>query len=151
MYYVNRLHRWPDGDYQVEIAKGRDSGDPGCLSPMFRGLGEGGEFENPRCAAHAAVQVRREWSKSKRGDMEIGFVTIGLIGELGVPGEEVDIVELFNWAKKEWDSLDKCDRCGGVLGEKLYGFEFDDEYTFCSDYCAEETWWAWELEREGEE
>ena len=151
-YNVNRILDYYTSEFSVEVVCGIDSGNPGRLGIRFRDEGEGENYTDPRCAAIAAVRIQRAWFKSQgkvvetRGALTQGPVhPIGLVhngrfaGEMGVPGEECSVRELFMWARKEWLGLPKCARCGELVGRDEFRV-IDWDEIFCSEYCAEETW-----------
>lgn len=141
-FYVHRIHRWPDGAFLVEVSEGRDSADPGVLTTRYRNLGEGDAFFNPRNAATAAVRIMKQWQKDdpvKFSDNMVTLSAIGLIGELGVPAEEMSALELFKWAKRQYALMPRCGRCGDPFrsDERYTIYDSYDEEGFCTDYCAE--------------
>lgn len=154
-YNVNRIHSWPDGEFYVEVVAGIDSGSPDRLGIRYQDLGEGMNYDDPKCAAIAAVHIQRAWFKDQGRLVEtstsigqneihpIGLVHNGkFAGEMGVPGQECSARELFMWARKEYLGLPKCDRCGEILGSTIYHNAYDDwtEERFCSEYCVEEAY-----------
>lgn len=141
-YYVNRVHSWPDGDYFVEVVLSLDAGDPGTLVPVYRRLGEGDGFLNPKEAAVSAVRVQRQWIKDKQLDIELAY-NGAFAGQLGVPGERVTACELFAWARKEFEQLERCAECGEIMGGERYMIFDDIDDTFCSQVCAENAYDKW--------
>lgn len=137
-YYVHRIHNWPDGNFFVEVSAGRDSANPGVMGCKYRKLGEFGEFDDPREAAIAAVRVWRQWRKDSR-DEDITLSMNGQVaGEMGIPGDEVDVIELFKWARHEYNGLLRCSRCGEIIiGPVTTLWEAEGDM-FCGGYCVEQ-------------
>lgn len=155
-FYVHRIHRWPDGAFLVEVSEGMDSADPGVLTEKYRHLGEFVAYDNPKEAAIAAVRIQRQWEKDNPGfwmEHPPTLSAIGLVGELGIPSEEMTALELFTWARKRYELIPRCARCNNPYSENerytIYD-SFDDE-GFCSEYCAEETYLANLREMQGDE
>jgi hypothetical protein len=97
----------------VEIAGGgRDYSNPDMFSPKYPG--EGKEYADPREAVKAALTIRDLWKKDAP-DEEIG-VDEGCTGGWTMPFDGSDDDTLIAWAEKEYADLEKCARCGNILG-----------------------------------
>lgn len=144
MFTVTRQNQWPDGDLVVEISEGGlDYCNPGALSERYPGEFE--QFEDPREAVETAIKIGEAWKKDKP-DEEIG-IAHGSTGGMTMPfsGEELSedvFSELREWAKQEWESLEKCAHCGEILGKERYGCHEIGEYDCCSEYCADEHYFS---------
>ena len=137
MYFVSRQCYWPDGRNVIEIAGGGlDYANPDMLVSKYAGEGE--EYEDPREAVTAALEIAKQW-KSDKPDLEIE-VAYGHTCGFTMPFEGSDEKELKEWAEKRYQDLPKCDRCGELI--KGNGFVLFDDPTdskYCSEYCAEES------------
>jgi hypothetical protein len=143
-YYVSRQHYWHDGTRAVEIVSGSsDNASADMLTPFYRAEGEDDTYDDPREAAQAAIRVRNAWVKDVPygADDAHGVIITGFTTGYGmVVPEEVSDEELMTWAEEEYQKLPKCGHCGRLLGHDCYGNEFttaDNEYPFCSEYCAD--------------
>ena len=120
-YYVSRQCYWPDGDLVVEIAGGGlDYANADMLTTLWPASGEGQEYDDPRAALQAAIQVRHLWQMVEPDEtvrIEVGFTGGYTMPFCEYPNDEY----LVEWAKQEYDSLPKCDRCGDLLdGDNYY-------------------------------
>lgn len=140
LYFVSRQKYWPEGTPMVEIALGGlDYANPDMLMPKYKNLGEGKEYNDPREAAEAAIQIVRAWRKD--GEKR-AMVAHGCTGGMTMPFDPCTIKELQKWADELYEKLPKCDGCGGILPEvrNRFGHHFSDGYPFCSERCAEKDW-----------
>lgn len=137
-YFVSRQKYWGEDRNVVEIAIGGcDYANPDMLVPKFKG--EGKDYDDPREAANVALEIQRAWNEvCPICNAEIAY---GYTGGSTLPFDEASKQELLDWANKEYESLDKCARCGCLLGkprDRYKHIDFDDE-EFCSEFCAEES------------
>jgi hypothetical protein len=140
-YWVYRLSAaWPDGGYYVEVSEGDDTASPDAMGTKYKELGEGRGYENPREAAIAAIRIARQWKKDGHRGEEIEVVLCAngkFAGEMGVPADDMTVKELLLWARKEYESMVRCDNCNELVGRETYK-NWDDDDVYCSEYCAEE-------------
>lgn len=169
-YFVSRQIYWgidsepfrEDGKYEdatycqhvVEVAVGgQDYANPNMIAERWSRLGEGNEFEDPREAIEAAIQIRNEWKKNPPLGDEDGKpvrieVVFGSTGGNTIPFEvtlktgDDDIErasdeELQAKGERIWEKLPKCAECGELLGEEKYGDPNLGEFNCCSERCAE--------------
>jgi hypothetical protein len=133
-YYVSRQVYWPEGQHVVEIAPGLNHASADMLTALYKRLGEGQEFDDPREAAEAAILVRRQWAKDSAKRVGLSF------GDADLGWEAWTQKKLLAWADKMHEKVPKCDWCGEVLGSKRgdrwQHQDFPDE-TFCSERCIE--------------
>ena len=153
-YYVCRQWYYYSGELMVELTEGGlDYAGPDHLVEKYPELGEGDAYAKPQEAAVAAVRVMRAWQKDEP-DKEVHLtVRTQLAGYFGMEGEPWTIRDIRLWAAEAWEKLPRCARCGEVVPEDgAYGncrTVFDDnEYPFCSEYCADQDWFESETERE---
>jgi hypothetical protein len=133
----------------VEIAGGgRDYSNPDMASPQYPGEGE--EYTDPREAVKVALLIRDLW-KEDEPDEEIG-VGEGCTGGYTMPFDSSDDATLIAWAEEKYAELEKCARCGEVLGDRqdhwiqIYEPPYNDslmndftepkEY-YCSENCGD--------------
>jgi len=91
------------------------------------------EFTDPREAAKTAMQIAKLWQADEpKKKINIAY---GSTGGMTAPFEPCSVDELTAWAEKRYDNLDKCERCGDVLGEERY-YDYFGEPTLCSENCA---------------
>lgn len=151
-FVVTRQEYYYSGARVVEIeTRGWDYVGTGALVLRYSELGEGDTFDDPREAAMVAYRVWREWVRDE-DDVQMSFGTTGGIGTEHDPQDTdendnpiyMTPIQVFMHADAAWENLPKCEYCGDVLGEDRYGNEFsEDEYPYCSEYCAEEAARAW--------
>lgn len=147
-YFVSRQVEWISGDHIVEVVCGGvDYANPDMLVPYFKG--EGCEYNDPREAVDAAINIRNAWKQTKpEVEIEIAF---GATGGFTLPLTRYDDDELIKKAEELYAKLPKCEYCGEVLSDERYGHDFSDEYVFCSRNCAEQDYLAQiELNNEAE-
>lgn len=138
---VTRQSQWPDGKYVVEISDGTlDYTNPGALSKKYPGEFE--TFDDPREAVETAIKIAKRWQEDAP-DREI-LIGHGGTGGMtmpfdGLPLNDETFNDLKEWAEEEYNELEKCCRCGDVLGkERFTSWIFqDDDMQFCSENCAE--------------
>lgn len=139
-FTVTRQNQWTEGTLCVEINQGSlDYANPGMYSVKYSRLGEGDTFTGMKPAIEAGIAVYKAW-KADSPDKEIG-IAVGNTHGMTMPfdGEELtpEVESALLARAEEHDSeLDKCERCGEILGKERYGY--DGEYNFCSEFCAEE-------------
>lgn len=139
MFFVSRQHYYYSGEHIVEIATGGcDYAGSDMLATKYSG--EGCEYDDPREAVKAAIEIRDAW-KADKPKLEIE-IAAGSTGGMGIELEPQDSdEELVAWAEKAYEKLPKCDRCGKPLGKEHYTLKETDE-KFCSEFCAEESYAA---------
>ena len=136
MWFVSRQCYWPDGNNVVEIAGGGlDYANPDMLVSKY--AGEGKEYEDPREAVTAALEIAKQW-KADSKDKEIEVV-YGYTGGFTIPFEGSEEKELKEWAEKAYQELPKCDQCGELIKGDGYVLFDDPDSKYCSEYCAEES------------
>lgn len=145
-WFVSRQHYWgvEEGeDLVVEIAYGGvDYANPDMLSDpgnVYYKLGSGQEYTDPREALAAALAVREEWRKRMPEDtirIETGCTSGNTIPFMGFPDDD----DLKKWADDSWETLPKCDVCGGVRHETYHLAEDPFGSAFCSENCANKAW-----------
>ena len=154
-YYVCCQHYYYSGDYAVEITEGGlDYAGPDHLVEQYPELGEGEAFQNPQDAALAAFKILRAWRKDEPEKHVILTVRTQLAGYWGMEGEPWETGDVKRWAREAWEALPKCPRCGEPKPEEGWGncfTVFDDEYPYCSEYCADEHYHEMMQELEEEE
>jgi len=139
MWFVSRQCYWgvdPDEAHVVEIAAGGlDYANPDMLVEKY--AGEGQEYEDPREAVEAAIEIAKLW-KSDNPKLNIG-IAHGFTGGCTMPFEASEIKDLRKWAQEAYNNLPKCDRCGEILKKNSTYFLVDDPDagSFCSESCAE--------------
>lgn len=138
-WFVSRQSYWgvePEDQNVVEIAAGGlDYANADMLSAKYPHLGEGEEYDDPRDALKAALEIRDAWRKD--APHLVINVAHGYTGGMTMPFEGTeDEKALWEWANTAWEALPKCDQCGGVLPEEYFMDEFR-ELKFCSERCAE--------------
>src|SRR5262249_40587165 len=120
----------------VEVAAGGlDYANPDMLTEKYRHLGEGHEFDDPREAVEAAIEIARAWRRDAH-TRRIG-VGVGATGRFTLPFEPGSFAHARAWATEQYERLPKCGRCGGLLGRTKYALPYSDD-VFCSEQCAED-------------
>lgn len=138
MYTVTRQHYWHNGEYTVELSIGGfDCAGPDMLAQKYPGEGE--TYLNPIEVVNAAVEICQHWQKDTP-DEKI-YITHGCnldicCADLNKPTKKF-ITALKKWAKKEYDSLPKCDQCGDLLPNETWSTEFEPDLKFCREYCID--------------
>ena len=134
LYTVTRQLQWPEGTPVVEISSGGiDYTNPDALANKYQGEFE--TYDDPREAATVAIAICKAWRLDGEKKGKVGH---GATGGMTMPFDTCTFKELLAWAKKAFQGLPKCDRCGEVLPERYYTHpDFPDE-RFCREYCAEE-------------
>lgn len=138
-WFVSRQCYWgvdPEDANTVEIAGGGlDYANPDMLVSKYAGEGE--EYEDPREAVEAAIDIAQQW-KSDSPSLVIN-IAHGCTGGYTMPFEGEEEKELKGWAEGVYNSLPKCDRCGELLEEgSTYQLVNDPDLgKFCSEYCVE--------------
>ncbi len=136
-YFVSRQRYYYSGENLVEVTEGGvDYAGADMLHPKYPG--EAKEYIDPREAVRAALAIRDLWRAD--GEAEV-VVAVGCTLGMGIELEEGTDEYNLAWAEKQWESLEKCDRCGEPLGRDTYTLE-DYGETFCSEYCADRAWEA---------
>jgi len=131
-FTVTRQLQWPEGTPVVEIsAGGLDYTNPDALVERYAGEFE--TFDDPRRAVQVAIAICKAWRTDGQKRARVG---IGATCGMTMPFDPCTFREAKAWAKRMYDSLPKCDRCGVVLGDTTYLNE-DLDLKFCSEYCAE--------------
>ena len=142
VWFVSRQIYWPDGEHVVEIASGgRDYSNPDMLVPKFDGEGE--EYSDPIEALNVAFKIQDQWLREESEEIGIAH---GCTGGMTMPFTPQDVNSLKEWAKEEYEKLEKCENCGEILEEKYY-YNFERDEKFCGEYCAEK-YLAVEMEEE---
>ncbi len=148
-FFVSRQCYWgvdPDEQWVVEIAGGGlDYANPDMLCSRFPG--EGQEYDDPRDAVKAALEISKLWKKAE--PKKVISIACGFTGGMTMPFEPSTGFELVKWANKIYSKMPKCDRCGELLPEKYFVDE-SGEFKFCREYCAED-WAARQMEELEEE
>lgn len=138
MYTVTRQRQWPDGIPMMEIsAGGIDYTNPDALAAKYRGEFE--TFDDPREAAEVAISICKVWRRDGEKEACVGH---GATGGMTMPFDPTTFTEARQWAKRRYEALPKCDRCGGLLPEhpyRLFEQDFEDE-RYCREFCAEEAY-----------
>jgi hypothetical protein len=149
LWVITRQHYWPDGQFCVEIAfGGRDYSNPDALTQKY--VGEFEEFSDPREAVETAVKIWEQWKKDcpKAEIFLAKGCTLGCTIPFVTEGDRGCTPEMLRtWAKREYEMLPKCDRCGDVLPESPWRKMDDwDGEQYCSESCAERAQEALEQE-----
>lgn len=132
-YFISRQHYWDTDNYIVEVAGGGlDFANPDMLVPLpeWRSRGDGKEFNDPRKAVEAAIEIRNLWRAAGCISAEIGC---GFTHGFTLSFEPISSEEAEQWAEKEWTKLPKCNECEKILGEDWY--ELDPNLKYCSFSC----------------
>lgn len=144
MYTITRQLQWPDGDKIVEISEGGiDYTNPDALAQKYPNEFE--EFEDPREAVTAAIEICQAWRKDGETNASIG---IGATGGMTMPFDEISFEDAKNWADEIWKKIEKCPSCDKVMEDAQEWYEagefinndflpFDDGFKYCSQICAE--------------
>lgn len=135
-YTVTRQLQWPDGTPVVEVSQGGlDYTNPDALVAKFPG--EFATYDDPREAVETAIAICRAWRRDGRPGARVG---VGATGGMTMPFDPCSFQQARCWAKKEFQTRPKCDRCGELLPQRHYTCPELDDQRFCSEYCAEETY-----------
>jgi hypothetical protein len=143
-YYVSRQHYYYSGENVVEIEPGGlDYSGPDMLTTKYPG--EGVEFDDPRDAVEAAIRIRDSWRADAGETVHISYgQTTGGMG-MEHESDDTDNDEAArDWARRRWDEVPKCDRCGEALptrrdGKPIFYYNLDlgeDSGRFCSEVCC---------------
>lgn len=143
MYTVTRQKQYPEETPVVEVSSGGiDYTNPDALAEKYPG--EFCEYKDPREAVKDAIEICRLWRKDgeKRAKVGVGF-THGMTMSF----EPISFKEARKWAEEEYKKLPKCAECGAIIQQHrerytagvVVGGEFipDEEYIYCSEFCAE--------------
>ena len=100
MYFVSRQCYWPDGRNVVEIAEGGlDYANPDMLVSKYPGEGE--EYEDPREAVTAALEIAKLWRSDSNEEIEVAYGnTLGFT----MPFEGSEEKDLIEWAEKRYQT-----------------------------------------------
>jgi len=132
MKTVTRQSQWGTGNMVVEISDGGiDYCNPDALSAKYRGEFE--EFADPREAVETAITIAQQWQAD---------------------APDKTYTALREWANSQYEELEKCCRCGDILGKERWTHpELCEEEKFCSENCCDNAYWDMmkELEEEEEE
>jgi len=116
--------------------KGYDEAPPDCLGGIYEGVGE---YLDPLEAVEAAISIVRRWSEDIGEEVLISYATLD-----GIPlcPKELDdevIEAMKKWAKRLYDKLEKCARCGCILDKNEYytHYSLEPDTKYCSQTCAE--------------
>jgi len=140
----------------VEISDGGiDYCNPDALSAKYRGEFE--EFADPREAVETAITIAQQW-QADAPDKTI-LIDHGGTGGMTMPFDGMELGEetytaLREWANSQYEELEKCCRCGDILGKERWTHpELCEEEKFCSENCCDNAYWDMmkELEEEEEE
>lgn len=155
MYTVTRQLQWGTGESVVEVSRGSlDYTNPDALIEKYSG--EGDEYEDPREAVEVAIQIVKNWRKDGERRATIG---VGGTGGMTIPFKPETFAYARAWAKKEYESLEKCARCDTIIEDAKEWYqagtffkdgEFlpcENGYKYCSERCAEK---ASNYEQDGE-
>ena len=134
-YTVTRQIQWHNGGAVVEVSSGGlDYANPDALVQKYEG--EFQTFDDPVEAAETAIAICKVWRKDGAPRASVGY---GGTGGITMPFDPCGYRELRKWAKKRYEQLPKCDRCGELLPKHPYiVFDDPDLGKFCREYCAEE-------------
>lgn len=149
MYYVSRQHYYYSQELVVEIAVGGlDYAGPDMLAGNYKGEGE---YSDPRKAVEAAIQILEQWEQD---DPEVAGIGMGYSHGFTAEFEPTrDFEALRKDAEQEWESLEKCTRCGEIIrgSDWYYIPDFGEEWgKFCSGNCADNMYWDELAERKAE-
>ena len=145
-YYVCRQWYYYTNEMMVEITEGGlDYSGPDQLVEQYPGEGE--TYDKPQSAALAALKIQKLWQDHVT-DREI-FVCVRseTAGYLGLEGDPMTPGEVARWAREAWQALPRCAHCNGVMPStrERWGNDFtifeENEYPFCSEYCADEDYY----------
>ena len=148
VWYVSRQHYYYSGEYVVEIAFGGI--DYSGADMLANGYNEEGEYVDPREAVEAAIAIRKQWKRDQpKPKLKIG-IAMGSTGGMGLELEGgATVAELRAHAKKAYESVPKCDKCGEIIeGDPVTLCDYPDE-DYCSENCADRAWE--EIERMNQE
>ena len=59
-----------------------------------------------------------------------------------MPFEASTIPQVRDWARRQYDALEKCAQCGELLGDERYGSWDFQEFDCCSERCAVKRYFA---------
>lgn len=133
-YFVSRQKVWPSGEPVVEIAGCLDAAGPDMMVPYFRKEGDGGEFDDPREAASAAIRVRDAWWAGGKNPYLKDWSKV-VINEF-----ETD-ADVLAWSERAFARIPKCVECGEPIYRETWYPEDcfkDDAFACCSGRCAEQ-------------
>lgn len=132
MFYLTQQRYWHDeeGRNCLELASQLDAVSPGCIEFIT-------ESDDPREIALKAIQLQDYYFTDKNEDWPI---TIGTVLCYGNPDDGLCVEEVKLWGERHYKALDKCDRCGELLGKTWFVHDFADEERFCSEHCADEAY-----------
>jgi len=147
MYVITRQMQWLNNENVVEISRGGlDYTNPDALCNKYDGEFE--EISNPLDAVETAISIMEAWQKDCP-NRKI-YIAYGDTMGFTMPFEPCTIKELKEWAKKEYDTLDKCPVCGEITEELkewyiagiyginyFYPYDYDND-KYCSEYCAKQ-------------
>ena len=148
-WYTARTRPWPDAIPTVQVADDYEKFDPGLLAD---GWGDDrseyarltDEYDDPRDAVAAAVQMRDLW-QTELGASEVVVLSIAP-GPEWVPSESSE-EDLAAWSERIWDSLPVCEHCGHKGSMSKYEYDGLDLYA-CDEHHA--TLAAWRMEEDAE-
>src|SRR4051812_9877839 len=129
MFYVSRQKPYyQGGQLVVEVTSGgRDYAGADMLVPRY--LGEGVEYDDPREAVEAAVEITRAWRRDSKLPANSRQILIGT-GSTGGGMAEIE-GESFKaarkWARLVWAKLPKCGVCGNPLPEEHKRYHLIDD------------------------
>lgn len=129
-FCVTKQVQWPDGDRVVELNTGGfEYCNPGAIGSIE-------EFYFATEAAERAIEVADKWSQKTGEEIPVAY---GYTYGGTMPFDPCEKAELLEWAKKQDEALPSCDQCGKKIpkGKDSYTL-YDEDATFCSEYCAEE-------------
>lgn len=134
-YYVSRQSNYYDeGAFSVEIARTFDHASPGMLA---LDLGPEGEYDDPREAAKAALELARVWKESQGLGADHIPITLSM-NHMVYPTVEDDHTEdIMEWAEVQYSLLPKCDQCGSLGAVEYYNHDTDLRVLACTEYHAE--------------
>lgn len=133
MYYVTRQSYWhEEGAHAVELceAPSFDYVSPGMLAGDMTGEGE---YDDPREAARAAVDLAGE----------LGWPVLLVSGpalQVVYPSidDADDPADVLAWAEHRYSELPKCERCEGLGAVQWTNYKSGDQVLACGEYCADE-------------
>ncbi len=142
MWTVTRQSQWPDGDQVVEISSGGiDYCNPDALCKRYPGEFE--EFDNPQEAVEAGIRIAQQW-RDDCPELTI-LIGSGATGGDTMPFDGLPLTiqtynKLRHSAKKCYEELPKCDRCGDILpsneNDQFRLIDCCEDERFCSENCA---------------
>lgn len=133
-YTVTRQRQWPEGTAMVEVSGGGlDYTNPDALGAKYPGEFE--TYTDPREAVETAIAICRAWRKDDAPGARVAY---GATGGMTMPFDSCSFEEARVWARRAYERLPKCARCGDPLPPHPYRLPDSDE-RFCREYCAEES------------